>query len=165
MKKEFEVEVLKLGEAFRIANDENATEEQVAAALIIMEKWFKEFKTARECLTVRHNKNMLNHTLFSQAGDEVLFSNFDGDGIGVITEERTVRVIDMVGIHQDAQPVITAKYSSPIYAEIFTPTARTTRKAVSKLYDEGRLPNGSKRVTDAKIIEQRMFDFKSPDKE
>lgn len=153
-----EVEVKKLSEAVATSENENATEEEIAAALIVVNDFYKKLlipytKLKTQLETLNANKQMEL---------ELVYSNPEGDGIGILTDEITYTSVDMVGIHKDAQPQVTATYSDKIYEQIFTPNARASKKDVIRLAREGVLPNASKRVKDVTYYQTKMFDWKEP---
>ena len=153
-----EVEVLKLAEAIAVSEDANATEEQIGAALIVLDKFYKK-------LTPHYNK--LKNSLETlnankQMELELVYSNSDGDGVGILTDEITHTSVDMVGIHKDAQANISVSYSNDVYKQVFTPNVRAKKAEVIRLAQEGVLPNANQRVKTVTYLQTKMFDWKEP---
>lgn len=156
-----EVEVLKLKEAIVVAENDNATEEEVSAALIIIDKLYKK-------IAPHHHKLKSKLETFNankQLELELIYSNTDGDSVGVLTEEVTHTSVDMVGIHKDAQANVSATYSDPIYEQVFTPNVRAKKSEVIRLAQEGVLPNANQRVKTMTYYQTKLFDYKEPNKE
>lgn len=151
------VELIKLSEALAIAKDDNATEEQIASALIVVNKVYRTLGATKSNL----EDKIKAFNLAKQQQLELVYSNFD-EGVGVITEQREHHIVDMVGIHKDAKANISVTYSDTVYEQVFTPNVRANKKAVIKLAEEGVLPNASKRVKKVTVEQAKLFDFKEP---
>ena len=160
-KMNIDVEVLKLKDAIAVAGNQNATEEEIAGALITVNKFFAELGKHKHNLTTR--LEVLNAAKQMQL--ELVYSNANGDGVGVLTEDIEHISVDMVGIHKDAQANISVTYSDKIYEQIFKPNVRADRKSVIKLAEEGVLPNATQRVRKGTIQQTKLFDYQEPNKE
>ena len=155
-KKTFEINTITLGEAMNIASDyKNATDEQLASARKtlkgIYDKVSIAFNLVGAELEIRASQKMVQDTIFSYISD-------DGSGAEVLTETVTVTSVDFVGLHKDAQAVVTATYADPIYEQLFKPTIVGSKKDAIRLAKEGILPNASKRVKTATITQTKLFD-------
>lgn len=156
-----EVEVLKLKDAIVVMEDENASEESIAAALITIKGLADKLATYKHKLSSR--LEVINASKQMQL--ELIYSNNEGDGIGVITEDVEHISVDMVGVHKDAQANISVTYSDKIYEQLFKPTIRANKKDVIRLADEGLLPNSNQRVRKGTIQQTKLFDYKEPSKD
>ena len=159
-----EVEVLKLKDAIIVAEDTDATEEDVAAALITIDKFVKKISIYNAKLSNR--LEAINNA--KQQELELVYTNYDGDSIGVLTEEIEHVSVDMVGIHKDAQANIQVSYSDAIYEQLFKPNVRANKKDVIRLAEEGVLPNSNQRVKKVTYLQTKLFDYKAkeePNKE
>lgn len=163
-KKTFEINTVTLGEAMNIASDyKNATEEQLASARKTLKGIYDKISIAFNLvgteLEVRTSQKMVQDTIFSYISE-------DGTGAEVLTETVTITSVDFVGLHKDAQAVVTATYADPIYEQLFKPTIVGSKKDAIRLAKEGVLPNASKRVKTATITQTKLFDVvvKSEDK-
>lgn len=163
-KKTFEIKNINLGEAMAIAsNHTNATEEELASARKALKAVYDKISIAFNLvgteLEVRASQKMAQDTIFSYISD-------DGTGAEVLTETVTVTSVDFVGLHKDAQAVVTATYADPVYEQLFKPTIVGSKKDAIRLAKEGILPNASKRVKTATITQTKLFDVvvKSEDK-
>lgn len=159
-RKTIEVEVLKLKDAIIIAENDNATEEEVAAALIIIDKFNNKISKHKHKLS---NKLMAINAS-KQMSLELVYSNPDGDGVGVLSEEVEHISVDMVGIHKDAQANISVTYSDEIYKQVFTPNVRAKKSEVIRLAQEGVLPNATQRVKKTTVEQIKLFDYKESSK-
>lgn len=154
--KKIEVEVLKLKDALAVSANENATDEEVRAAYLTLRGFFNKIS--------EHYTKIKNRVEAIDAGKqmemELVFSNSDGDSASVLTEEVTHSVVDMVGIHKDAQAQVTASYSDPIYEQVFKPMVRAKKADVIRLANEGVLPNANQRVKTVTYHQTKLFDYK-----
>ena len=156
-----EVEVVKLNEAITIADNPTATENEVAAALIIVDKLANKLGTYKHRLSNR----LMDINAKKQQQLELVYSNPNGDGVGVLTEEIEHISVDMVGIHKDAGANISVTYTDKVYEQVFTPNVRANKKEVIRLAQEGVLPNANQRVKKVTIEQIKLFDYKEPNKE
>lgn len=156
-----EVEVLKLKDAIVVAENENATENEVAAALLIIDKFNK--KIAPHLNKLRNKLELINANKQQQL--ELVYSNTDGDSVGVLTEEVTHTSVDMVGIHKDAGANISVTYTDKVYEQVFKPNVRANKKEVIRLAQEGLLPNGNQRVKTVTYQQTKLFDYVESNKD
>lgn len=156
-----EVEVLKLKDAIVVAENENATENEVAAALLIIDKFNK--KIAPHLNKLRNKLELINANKQQQL--ELVYSNTEGDSVGVLTEEVTHTSVDMVGIHKDAGANISVTYTDKVYEQVFKPNVRANKKEVIRLAQEGLLPNGNQRVKTVTYQQTKLFDYVESNKD
>jgi hypothetical protein len=155
------VEVLKLKDAIAVASNVNATESEVAGALITVDKFFKELS--------KHKYNLTNKLQEINAAKqmelELVYSNTNGDSLGILSETIEHTSVDMVGVHKDAQANISVTYSDKVYEQVFKPNVRASKKDIIKLAEEGLLPNASQRVKKISYQQTKLFDYVEPNKE
>lgn len=156
-----EVEVLKLKDAISVAENENATENEIAAALLIIDKFNK--KITPHLNKLRDKLEVINHNKQQQL--ELVYSNSDGDSVGVLSEEISYTSVDMVGIHKDAGANISVTYTDKVYEQVFKPNVRANKKEVIRLAQEGVLPNASQRVKTVTYQQTKLFDYVEPNKD
>lgn len=153
-----EVEVLKLKEAIAVSENVNASEDEVAAALIIINNFSTKLSTYKYQL----DNKLKDINLSKRQPLELVYSNFNGDGVGVIVEEKTHTTVDMVGVHKDAQAVLNVVYSNDIYSQVFTPTVHANKSKVIQLAEKGLLPNANQRVKKVTVEQIKLFDYVKP---
>jgi hypothetical protein len=156
-----EVEVLKLKDAIVVASNTNATEQEVAGALITVNKFFKEL--SKHKYTLSNKLQEINNS--KQMELELVYSNTNGDSLSVLSGTIEHTSVDMVGVHKDAQANISVTYSDKIYEQVFKPNVRASKKDIIKLAEEGLLPNASQRVKKISYQQTKLFDFVEPNKE
>lgn len=149
------VDTVSLDNAIAIAVNENATADEVRAAYLIIKGVFNDLSTYYH--NIRNRVEALSAG--TQMSMEEIIMNTDGDCASVLTEEITHTSVDMVGIHKDAQAQVTASYSDPIYAQVFTPNVRAKKSEVIRLAQEGKLPNANQRVKTVTYQQTKLFDF------
>jgi hypothetical protein len=155
------VEVLKLKDAIAVASNPNATEQEVAGALITVDKFFKELSKHKHTLS---NK-LQEINAAKQMELELVYYTTNGDGLGVLSETIEHTAVDMVGVHKDAQANISVTYSDKVYEQVFKPNVRASKKDIIKLAEEGLLPNASQRVKKISYQQTKLFDYVTPNKE
>lgn len=156
-----DVEVLKLKDAIAVASNPKATEEEIAGALITVDKIFKELSKHKFTLT---NK-LQEINAAKQMELELVYSNTNGDSLGILSETIEHTSVDMVGIHKDAQANISVTYSDKVYEQVFKPNVRASKKDIIKLAEEGLLPNAPQRVKKFSYQQTKLFDYTTPNKE
>lgn len=160
-RKVIDVDVLKLKEAIAVVEDDNATEEEVAAALIVVDKLANKLATYKHKLSDK----IKNINASKQMELEIVYSNPEGDGVGVLSDTIEYVSVDMVGVHKDAGANISVTYSDTVYEQLFKPVVRCKKSEVIRLANEGVLPNASKRVKKMTVEQVKLFDYKEPDKD
>ena len=140
-----------------IADDPNASEEDLASARIALNKIYSSCTEARNKIADR--LEAIN--LAKQQQLDIRYSNFDGE-VNILVEHKEHHIVDMVGIHKDAQAIIEVKYSDKVYEQVFQPVVKASKKTVIKLAEEGVLPNASKRVKKVVVEQAKLFDFVEP---
>lgn len=153
------VELLKLKDAIAVAEKGVASEEELAAAYLVIKKFGDKLSGYQYTLSDK----LKSINLAKQQQMELVYSNTDSETT-ILTEEVTYTSVDMRGIHKDANAQIEVTYSNPIYNLLFTPVVKANRKQAIALAETGVLPNANKHVKKTTYWQTKLFDFKESDK-
>lgn len=155
------VDELKLKEALSIVDNlDKASEEDIAAAILIIDKRTRQFTEFHNMLANRLKD--INEA--KQTSLDLVYSNDSGDEVNVMCDEIETVSINMKQLRKNAEADVSVVYSDPVYEKIFKPSVSTTRKKVLDLAAAGELPDADKIIRKTKVSQTKLFDFTSKDK-